>query len=211
MAWVRVADPAAEPLLPILYDPQTSGGMLVALAPGAAEAFVAAMKEKGHAATSIIGRVMEKAGAESEIIVIGAELKNLIGIREDAIMDEKNPNANTNANANPTAAFPGGSCCDHPPVFDDAAPVADPLAIFKDFMKAANAPGLIDAKSKKLMAIALSIAHKCEPCLKSHLQSALKMKISQAEIDEAANLAIAFGGCTAMMFYKTACASMGLE
>jgi selenide,water dikinase len=209
MAWVRVADPAAEPLLPILYDPQTSGGMLVALAPEAAEAFVAAMRERGHAATSIVGRVTERAGAESEIVAVGTRLENLIGIMEGAIVDEKNMNAN--ANANPAAASVG-SCCDHPPALsDEAVGATKALSLFKDFMKTANAPGLIDAKSKKLMAIALSIACKCEPCLKSHIKSALAMGLSRAEIDEAANLAIAFGGCPAMMFYKTACASMGFE
>ena len=72
-------------------------------------------------------------------------------------------------------------------------------------MKAANQPGLIDARAKKLMAVALSVVQRCEPCLKIHLRAALAMGISKAEIDEAANLAIAFGGCTAMMFYKDVC------
>jgi AhpD family alkylhydroperoxidase len=72
-------------------------------------------------------------------------------------------------------------------------------------MKEANAPGTIDARHKKLMAIVLSIAHRCAPCLKLHLDSARAMGIPRADIDEAAALAVAFGGCTAMVFYEEAC------
>jgi AhpD family alkylhydroperoxidase len=67
---------------------------------------------------------------------------------------------------------------------------------------------LIDARGKKLMAIALSVAQRCEPCLKSHLKSALAMGITPAEIDEAAWLAIAFAGSPAMMLYKEASQEM---
>jgi AhpD family alkylhydroperoxidase len=97
------------------------------------------------------------------------------------------------------------SCCDSPPSLDSAGDASDALGMFKDFMKAANAPGLIDQRNKKLMAIMLSIAVRCTPCLKIHLKAALAMGISKAEIDEAAGLAIAFGGCSALMFYKEIC------
>ena len=60
------------------------------------------------------------------------------------------------------------------------------------------------------MAIVLSIAHHCHPCLKIHLQAAKKMGIPTEDIDEAAHLAIAFGGCTAMMFYKEVRQEVGL-
>ena len=72
-------------------------------------------------------------------------------------------------------------------------------------MKEANKAGLIDGRPKKLMAIALSISQRCKPCLTIHIRSAMKMGISKPEIDEAANLAVAFGGCAAMLFYKEVC------
>ena len=93
---------------------------------------------------------------------------------------------------------PGGP----PELGETDTAAADALALFSNFMKAANQPGLIDARAKKLIAIALSVVQHCEPCLKIHIKSALSMGITFEEIDEAANLAIAFGGCTAMMFYK---------
>ena len=73
---------------------------------------------------------------------------------------------------------------------------------FQEFMKAANAPGALDAYTKQAISIALSVLAKCEPCVKSHIKKAKEMGFSQQEIDEAAWLAVSFGGCPAMMFYK---------
>jgi AhpD family alkylhydroperoxidase len=73
---------------------------------------------------------------------------------------------------------------------------------FAAFMREANRPGLVDARGKRLMSLALSIAQKCEPCLKIHIMKALEEGLSQDEIDEAAWLAISFCGSPAMMFYK---------
>jgi selenide,water dikinase len=220
MAWVDVADPAAEPHVPVLYDPQTSGGLLVSMSPESADGYVAEMKELGHAATTVVGRVIEidAETEKSKIIVVGTELKNFIGTKETAVMSKNQ--------ADESCCGPGEVCCDTQPEDGscctepeeqcccppDAAPAVatDALAVFRDFMKEANKPGLIDGRAKKLMAIALSISQRCEPCLAIHMRSAISMGISKDEIDEAANLAIAFGGCTAMMFYKDICGKLKL-
>lgn len=82
---------------------------------------------------------------------------------------------------------------------------------FAAFMKAANAPGVVDARTKKLIAVALSTATRCHPCLVFHLKAAAGMGITRAELDEAAGLAFAFGGCPTLMFYKEVCAEIGLK
>ncbi len=61
-------DPA---LLAILFDPQTSGGMLAGLPPDAAEATVAALRDAGHAHARIIGEVTR---AEASPAAAGIEL-----------------------------------------------------------------------------------------------------------------------------------------
>ncbi len=73
---------------------------------------------------------------------------------------------------------------------------------FVDFMKATNAPGAVDAKTKKFLAIALSISQKCDPCLKLHIEGALSQGITWDEIDEIAWIAISFTGAPAKMFYE---------
>jgi AhpD family alkylhydroperoxidase len=52
------------------------------------------------------------------------------------------------------------------------------------------------------MAIALSVALRCEPCLKMHLKSARKKGFTPDEIDEAAWMGISFAGSPAMVFYE---------
>ena len=108
-----------------------------------------------------------------------------------------------------SAAASGGA--GNPAAEGDAGDVALNAAdMFTDFMKATNAEGLIDAKAKRLMAIALSVGQRCGPCLKIHMRNALDMGITKAEIDEAAWLAISFTGCTGMMFYQNVCTEMAL-
>jgi selenide,water dikinase len=48
-----------EVLLDILYDPQTSGGLLIALPPHEAEELVAALKKEGLVYSSIVGEVLK--------------------------------------------------------------------------------------------------------------------------------------------------------
>lgn len=43
----------------VLLDPQTSGGLLVAVAPDEADAFAAAFEEETGRAPSIVGRAMD--------------------------------------------------------------------------------------------------------------------------------------------------------
>lgn len=97
-------------------------------------------------------------------------------------------------------------CCENEPSADaslgePAAGISKTQEQFLAFMNAANQPGVLDARTKRAIAIALSVLARCEPCLKSHLKKAREMGFTQEEIDEAAWMAIAFGGCSAMMFY----------
>jgi AhpD family alkylhydroperoxidase len=75
-------------------------------------------------------------------------------------------------------------------------------AAFKQFLSAASSPRNLDAYTKQAMAIALSVALRCEPCLKMHLKNAQKKGFSQEEIDEAAWMGISFAGSPAMVFYE---------
>lgn len=209
MAWIHVEDAAAEPMMPVLYDPQTSGGLLVSLPEEAARRYVEKLRERGHTSTGVIGRVLPKENdrEEGRIVVRNSDPGRIATSKENTRMTSHKAPAPTNAaeQAGCCDDPPVASCCENPP-FATTSEVGDAsvdvMAVFSAFMKEANRPGSIDARNKKLMAIALSISQRCEPCIKIHMKSALAMGISLEEIDEAASLAVAFGGCTAMMFYK---------
>jgi selenide, water dikinase len=222
MGQIHLSDEkAGTGLLSIFFDPQTSGGLLIALPEYEAAAFIAAMHERGHNATSRIGRILERPAdaSDSRVTVINPAFGNLTGTRHVLDLSRAKAPVTPEPEAVPVS-FADIACCDEPPDLGkleahtaepdtpaipeapEKEPDMDALTQFSAFMKEANKPGRIDQRNKKLMAIALSIAHHCHPCLKIHLQSAVKMGIPMEDIDEAATLAVAFGGCTAMMFYK---------
>ncbi len=99
------------------------------------------------------------------------------------------------------------SCCEHGDGADgrsasNAVGVAATERKFREFLEAAAAPGALDEKTKRAIAIALSVLARCEPCVKSHIAKARTMGFSQEEIDEAAWAAIGFGGSPTMAFYN---------
>jgi selenide,water dikinase len=51
-----------DPRLDLLFDPQTSGGLLVSLPPEAAERLVAALHADGEPETAVVGRVTAGTG-----------------------------------------------------------------------------------------------------------------------------------------------------
>lgn len=59
--YVKRAKGAGEELETLLYDPQTSGGLLIAVRASKAPALLAALREKGVSAAAAIGRVKRKA------------------------------------------------------------------------------------------------------------------------------------------------------
>jgi len=58
--FVRRDKSAGEDLETLLYDPQTSGGLLIAVRKSKAPAFLAALHKKGVPAAAVIGRVLRK-------------------------------------------------------------------------------------------------------------------------------------------------------
>jgi AhpD family alkylhydroperoxidase len=69
-------------------------------------------------------------------------------------------------------------------------------------MKAVSAPGALDGRTKKLIALALSVAQRCEPCVHINTQGAKAAGADEAQIAEAVALGIAFGGAPTAMFYN---------
>jgi len=201
-----VSSPGVEPaMLDVLFDPQTSGGLLIALTPNDAETLVARLHGTGIAAAAIIGSVKRK-GPKA---LSGVEGPGRVFIRTRGTRPVA---AHAASAVGPYVANVAEDCCMGPKAdrkdccaegHGDAAGAADTQLKFQDFLKAANAPGALDARAKRAIAIALSVLSKCEYCVKLHVKAAQGMGMSEQEIDEAAWMGIAFGGSPVMMFYNS--------
>lgn len=65
---VEVHSNVPDLLVDILYDPQTSGGLLISLPPNEAEKLVAVLKNEGHLHSCIVGKVVEEAPGKVELL-----------------------------------------------------------------------------------------------------------------------------------------------
>ena len=187
---VEAARNVPEDAMDILYDAQTSGGLLIAVPQAAAQETLNKLQAAGCEGAAIVGRIIAK--SKGRIMV-----RKKDGSAQRGAGTAKAEKSCCASQA-PTPA-PKGECC-----ASEAEPGETPATqeAFKQFMAKAFAPGALDAGHKALTAIALSVALRCEPCLKNHLQKAHGLGLSEAKIQEAAWMGIVFGGCRAMMFWQ---------
>ena len=67
----------------------------------------------------------------------------------------------------------------------------------------ATKDGVLSARTKRLMMIAVSVAQRCEPCIRIHVKAAVEMGVSRAEILEATGLSILMAGGPAIAYTST--------
>ena len=211
---VVAADPLPQEMVDICYDAQTSGGLLVAIAESAADDFLEALhsacpersRGKGISAATAIGKVLGKGSGLVHIRTTSSRKmptpKPSKPVAEPAPMKQQSQQ--------PSFAEPQGEeapCCadainSAKAGTKEGSDIAQIKAKFKDFLSSASSPHGLDAYTKQAMAIALSVALRCEPCLKMHLKKAKEKGFTQDEIDEAAWMGISFGGSPTMVFYE---------
>jgi selenide,water dikinase len=195
---VVASERLAQEMVDICFDAQTSGGLLIAIEQSKAPDLLKALHSQGVSAATLIGKIKGK----------GTGLIHIETTGQRAI-----PSPICAGAVEP----PQSSVAHHPSSTQETACCADAVAsspvqsgseadaiktAFRQFLSAANAPHGLDAYTKQAMAIALSVALRCEPCLKMHLKNARKKGFSEAEIDEAAWMGISFAGSPAMVFYE---------
>jgi len=75
-----------------------------------------------------------------------------------------------------------------------------PMQAFHEMGKAALEPGALDAKTKELMALAISVAVRCDPCVAYHSSGAQRQGATREEIAETVGLAVYMGAGPSAMY-----------
>ena len=75
---------------------------------------------------------------------------------------------------------------------------------FNDLGRAATANGVLDRKTKELIALALSVAARCDPCIGFHMQTLVKLGVTRQEIDETLGVTTYMGGGPSLMYAASA-------
>ena len=76
----------------------------------------------------------------------------------------------------------------------------DTLRGFSALAKAATQDGALDKKTKELIAIALSVAARCDPCIGFHVQTYVQLGGTRAELADALGMALYMGGGPSLMY-----------
>ena len=87
------------------------------------------------------------------------------------------------------------------------ADIPDTLKGFTAMAQAATKDGALDAKTKELIAIALSVGVRCDPCLGYHTQALVKLGCTREELAEALGMAVYMGGGPSLMYAARASAA----
>lgn len=78
---------------------------------------------------------------------------------------------------------------------------------FNELGRAATAAGVLDAKTKELIALALSVASRCDPCIGFHMRTLVKLGATRQEVDETLGVTTYMGGGPSLMYAANAAAA----
>lgn len=82
---------------------------------------------------------------------------------------------------------------------------------YKAFLELENQAfrdGALDRKTKELMALAISVIVKCEPCMEYHVREAIEHGATEQEVLEALEVAVEMGGGPATVQARFALAAL---
>jgi AhpD family alkylhydroperoxidase len=78
---------------------------------------------------------------------------------------------------------------------------------FSELGRAALADGALPKKTKELMALALGVGARCDPCIGYHVRTLVKLGATRQELDETLGVAVYMGGGPALMYAAHAIAA----
>lgn len=81
------------------------------------------------------------------------------------------------------------------------------MKAFGDLGRAATALGVLDSKTKALIALALGVAARCDACIGFHTQALVKLGATRQELDEVLGVTTYMGGGPSLMYAANAVAA----
>lgn len=66
--------------------------------------------------------------------------------------------------------------------------------------KAATKPGVLDAKTKEFIALAIGISTRCDGCIGFHAKALVRLGATRAEVEEVLGMAVYMGGGPSLMY-----------
>jgi AhpD family alkylhydroperoxidase len=186
-------DSVSEGTRAILYDAQTSGGLLVAVPEARVENTLREMRAGGLKDAAVIGRIVDASEGRIDVLekrggAVAVSAESQCTTEEEQVSDEQKSD---------TGEEQSGACCAGG---TDASGSA--IGMYGDFLGKALQPGALDVVTKELAAVALSLGVQCEPCTRVHIKKALGMGIGKEELEEIAAIAMGFGGCKTLMLWN---------
>ena len=83
----------------------------------------------------------------------------------------------------------------------------DLMKAFGEMSAAATRDGVLDAKTKELIALGIGVAAHCEGCIGFHTQALARLGATRAEVHEVLGIAVYMGGGPALMYAANAVAA----
>jgi selenide, water dikinase len=205
---ISIADNVDDAIVSLGFDSQTSGGLLIAISPDRYDQLLRELADRGVGNVTIGEFIAESSG---QIMLASADHKPQETLpQEDAPCCDgavgEEPCCGDDASEPCCGDDASEPCCPQPPAAatpgDTAGTGANSLQAYGTMIRVTCADGAIDAKTKELINFSLVVAARCGPCIKAHIRKALKMGISQKQLDEAAWCAVVIGGAPVRMYYQ---------
>jgi AhpD family alkylhydroperoxidase len=85
--------------------------------------------------------------------------------------------------------------------------IPDTMQGFSALAQAASRDGMLDKKTKELIALALGVAAHCDGCIGFHVEALVRLGVSRQEVEEALGMAVYMGGGPSLMYAADAIAA----
>jgi selenide,water dikinase len=203
---LEVAADVGEALVHLGCDAQTSGGLLIAVAPHLLEKLQQALAERGVEAF-VIGSFVGP--SNGRILVTNSAAQQSHGRPHPREVTQEQPAdvgvraPSTMKSSSSSDPHEPGCCAD---IFEvkpgPASSAAETQKAFGALMRSVQTAGALSEKAKELILFSLVLQSRCHPCFDTHYQKARELGLTQAELDEAAWCAVAMGGAPVRMFYQ---------